>query len=289
MTRAEAQRRHRQLVAEIRRHDHAYYVLAKPEISDREYDRLYQDLLDVEKQFPELVTPDSPSQRVGGAPTGGFLRVTHLQPMLSLEKIEGAEQPDEKAEPDWFKRSCAQDENTLAKLFAFDATIRKHLGRAKVEYVLEPKVDGVSIGVHYREAKLALGVTRGDGLTGDDITVNLRTVRAIPLELNLKNPPPLLEVRGEACIATKDFEALNKKLEAAGEKAFPNARNATAGALKQLDPQVSSRNVRFARCFTPLGAVRRHRVQDPFAEMLEALGQVSVCPLRNYWWVCDGH
>src|SRR6266487_2983006 len=169
MTLPEAKARHARLVEEIRAHDQAYYVLAQPKISDREYDRLYQELLDLEKQFPGLVAPDSPSQRVGGAPAEGFQRVKHLAPMLSLEKIEAAGQPDEKVEPDWFKRSCAQDENTLAALRAFDATLRRHLKRDRVEYVMEPKVDGVSIGVHYRDGRLALGVTRGDGQFGDDI------------------------------------------------------------------------------------------------------------------------
>src|SRR6266487_5716294 len=169
MTHAQARQRHEELADEIRQHDYAYYVEAKPVITDPQYDRLYHELLDLEKAFPGLVTPDSPSQRVGGAPSEGFQRVKHLAPMLSLEKIEAAGQPDEKAEPDWFKRSCAQDENTLAALRAFDATLRRHLKRDRVEYVMEPKVDGVSIGVHYRDGRLALGVTRGDGQFGDDI------------------------------------------------------------------------------------------------------------------------
>jgi len=283
MTAVEARKRHAQLVEEIRRHDRAYYVLAKPEVSDREYDKLYQELLDIEKAFPDLVTPDSPSQRVAGAPTEGFERVKHLVPMLSLEKIEGAEQPDEKAEPDWFKRSCQQDENTLAKLLAFDATIRKHLGRDKIEYVMEPKVDGVSIGVHYRHGKLALGVTRGDGQTGDDITVNLRTVRAIPLELHLKNPPPLLEVRGEAYMTIGEFEKLNKKLEAAGEKTLPNARNATAGTLKQLDPRlVAQRPIRAV--FYAVGACEDIEFAT-HAEMLESLARFGL-PIQPHWWLC---
>jgi len=283
MTAAQAKARHAKLVEEIRAHDHSYYVLAQPKISDREYDQLYQELLDLEKQFPELITSDSPSQRVGGAPTEGFERVKHLMPMLSLEKIEGAEQPDEKAEPDWFKRSCAQDENTLARLLAFDATIRKHLGRDKVEYVMEPKVDGVSIGVHYRHGKLALGVTRGDGQTGDDITVNLRTVRAIPLELNLKNPPPLLEVRGEAYMTIGEFEKLNKKLEAAGEKTLPNARNATAGTLKQLDPRlVAQRPVR--ALFYGVGACEGVEFAT-HAEMLGLLAKFGL-PTQPHWWLC---
>jgi len=283
MTSEQASQRHAHLVGELRRHDHAYYVLARPEVSDREYDKLYQELLDLEKQFPDLVTPDSPSQRVSGAPTDGFERVTHLQPMLSLEKIEGAEQPDEKAEPDWFKRSCAQDENTLAKLLSFAANIRKHIGRDKVEYVMEPKVDGVSIGVHYRHGKLVLGVTRGDGQTGDDITVNLRTVKAIPLELNLKNPPPLLEVRGEAYMTIDEFEKLNKKLEAAGEKTLPNARNATAGTLKQLDPRlVAQRPVRAV--FYAVGACEGIAFES-HAAMLESLASFGL-PTQRHWWLC---
>jgi len=208
MTRAQAQARHAELAGEIRRHDHAYYVEARPAISDFEYDKLYRELQDLEKAFPEFITPESPTQRVGGAPTEGFARVKHLQPMLSLEKIDGAEHPTKDEEPDLEKRNRLQDENTLPQLRSFDATIRKHLGGDRAEYVLEPKVDGVSISVHYRHGKLALGVTRGDGRTGDDITANLRTVRSIPLELAAKHPPALLEVRGEAYMATKDFEAM---------------------------------------------------------------------------------
>jgi DNA ligase (NAD+) len=305
VTAAAAQRRHAELVAELRRHEYAYYVLARPEISDREYDRLYQELLDLEKGFPELITPDSPSQRVGGAPMEGFHRVTHLQPMLSLEKIEAAGQPDEKAEPDWFKRSCAQDENTLARLRAWDATLRKYLGRDQVEYVVEPKVDGVSIGVHYQHGRLALGVTRGDGQTGDDITVNLRTVRSIPLELRRPaawpdarssvgelfvaaparhNFPALLEVRGEAFMTIADFEQLNRKLAAAGEKTLPNARNATAGTLKQLDPRlVAQRPVRAV--FYATGALEGIQFAT-HAELLEALARFGL-PTQKHWWVCQ--
>jgi DNA ligase (NAD+) len=283
MSCTQAAARHAELAAEIRRHDHAYYVLAEPLVSDREYDRLYQELLDLENEFPGLATSDSPSQRVGGAPTERFARVKHLQPMLSLEKIEASGQPDKNVEPDWFKRSCAQDENTLPRLREFDAAIRRHLGHGRTEYVLEPKVDGVSIGLHYRHGKLALGVTRGDGQTGDDITANLRTIRAIPLELNLKNPPALLEVRGEAYMPIKEFEALNEKLEATGEKAFPNARNATAGALKQLDPRlVAQRPIRGV--FYALGACDGIEFAT-HAEMLEALKEFGL-PTQKHWWLC---
>jgi len=285
MTLEKAKARHAQLADEIRRHDRAYYVLAKPEVTDREYDALYRELQALEKQFPELVTPSSPTQRVGGAPTEGFERVKHLVPMLSLDKIEAADHPTKEEEPDRDKRNRAQDENTLAELRSFDATIRKHLKRDRVEYIIEPKVDGVSIGVHYREGKLALGVTRGDGTEGDNITANLKTVRAIPLELELKKPPALLEVRGEAYITTKDFDTLNAKLTAGGEKTFPNPRNTTAGMLKQKNPaDVAKRPVRAV--FYAVGATEGIEFQK-HSEMLESLAKCGL-PTQRLWWVCDG-
>ncbi|MEI8289717.1 MAG: NAD-dependent DNA ligase LigA [Verrucomicrobiota bacterium] len=298
MSSAVAQKRHAQLADEIRRHDHAYYVAGRQLITDREYDQLFKELQELEKNFPELITPESPTQRVGGAPSEKFARVKHLVPMLSLDKIEAAEHPDEKIEPDWFKRSCAQDEKSLEKLYlpkpkdstkpepvTFDSTIRKYLGRDQVQYIIEPKVDGVSISVHYRHGKLALGVTRGDGTEGDDITANLKTVRGIPLELNLKNPPSLLEVRGEAYISTKDFDALNAKFAAEGEKSFPNARNATAGTLKQLDPKlVAQRPIRAV--FYAVGACEGIEFKT-HSEMLEALARFGL-PTQKLWWVCDG-
>ena len=283
MTLKEAQTRHIKLAEEIRRHDHAYYVVGKAEITDFEYDQLFKQLQELEKQFPDLATPESPTQRVGGAPAEGFARVKHLQPMLSLEKVEGSEVPSKDEEPDRDKRNRLQDENTLADLEAFDKTICKQLKRDHVDYVMEPKVDGVSISVHYRRGKLALGVTRGDGVFGDDITVNLRTVRAIPLELNLKNPPELLEVRGEAYMANKDFDKLNAKLAAAGEKTLPNARNATAGTLKQLDPKtVAARPVNAV--FYAVGACEGIEFES-HAEMLKALAEFGL-PTQKKWWHC---
>jgi DNA ligase (NAD+) len=284
MTLREAKVRHAQLVEEIRRHDHAYYVEGRQLITDREYDQLFHELQELEKKFPDLVTPESPTQRVGGAPSEKFARVKHRVPMLSLDKVEAAEHPTSTEEPNRDKRNRAQDENTLVKLRAWDATLRKQLGRDRIEYVMEPKVDGVSISVHYRHGKLALGVTRGDGAEGDDITANLKTVRAIPLELNLKNPPALLEVRGEAYMPVKEFEAINKKLEAAGEKPFPNARNATAGTLKQLDPKlVAQRPIRAV--FYATGAVEGIEF-NKHSEMLEALVQFGL-PTQKIWWVCN--
>jgi DNA ligase (NAD+) len=285
MTLREAKVRHAQLADEIRRHDHFYYVEGRQLITDREYDQLFKELQDLEKQFSGLVTPESPTQRVGGTPSEKFARVKHLVPMLSLDKVEAAEHPGSAEEANRDKRNRQQDENTLTELRAFDNTIRRHLGRNKIQYVMEPKVDGVSISVHYRRGKLALGVTRGDGAEGDDITTNLKTVRAIPLELNLKNPPALLEVRGEAYMAVKEFDAINKKLEAAGEKPFPNARNATAGTLKQLDPKlVAQRPIRAV--FYATGAVDGIAFKT-HSDMLEALAKFGL-PTQKLWWVCDG-
>ena len=302
MTHAEAKQRHAQLAGEIRRHDHAYYVEGTAKISDREYDGLFTELQKLEKDFPELVTPESPTQRVGGAPSEKFSRVKHLVPMLSLDKVSASDSPTKEEMPDRDQRNRAQDENTLSELRAFDATIKKHLGRDKIQYIIEPKVDGVSISLHYRHGKLALGVTRGDGTEGDDITTNLKTVRGIPLELGSSRreealtktsqslltsaaTPELLEVRGEAYISIKDFDALNAKFAAAGEKSFPNARNATAGTLKQLDPKlVAQRPIRAV--FYAVGAIDGIEFKT-HSEMLEVLAKFGL-PTQKLWWVCDG-
>jgi DNA ligase (NAD+) len=281
----EANARHAELVEEIRRHDHAYYVLAQPTISDRDYDRLYQELLDLEKEHPKLVTPDSPSQRVGGQPVEGFPRVRHILPMLSLEKLKASEHPDKDEEPDIERRERLQDEDTVTELKAFDGTLQKQLGKRLIEYVVEPKVDGVSIGVHYRNGKLALGVTRGDGTTGDDITCNIKTIRGIPLELRLQNPPALLEVRGEAYISEQDFEKLNAKMESSSERVFRNARNATAGTLKQLDPGiVAQRPIRAV--FYAVGACEGIGFSTQ-AEVLQSLRKFGL-PTQPLWWLCKG-
>ncbi len=281
--------RHAAMVARIREWDHAYYVLAAPLASDLEYDRVYRDLLQLESEHPELVTADSPSQRVGGAPTGGFRRVEHLRPMLSLEKVEASEVPPPDAEPDRERRNRLQDENTLGALVSWYREIRRTLHggvpedlfAAPVPLVMEPKVDGVSIGLHYRHGKLVLGVTRGDGRAGDDITANLRTIRSIPLELDLPDPPALVEIRGEAYISQKDFAAMNAAMAAAGEKAFPNARNATAGALKQLDPrEVAKRPIRAV--FYAVGACEGIRFES-HSELLRRLAQWGL-PTQGIWW-----
>ncbi|MBN9688925.1 MAG: NAD-dependent DNA ligase LigA [Verrucomicrobia bacterium] len=284
MTPAAASERHARLAQEIRRHDIAYYVRAEPEISDFDYDRLYQQLVDLEREHPDLVTPESPTQRVGGAPTDKFQRVRHRIPMLSLEKVEAAEHPDSSEEPDRVVRNRLQDENTLARLLEFDTKIRGVLKQEAVGYVMEPKVDGVSLSVHYHHGKLVLGVTRGDGEYGDDITANLRTIRAIPLELNVPNPPAVLEVRGEAYMPIREFEELNARLVAAGEKAFPNARNATAGALKQLDPKLVAERP-LSAVFYAVGACEGIEFTS-HAATLRALAQFGL-PTQRLWWMGD--
>ena len=205
--------------------------------------------------------------------------------MLSLEKIKAATHPTTEEEPDPGLRKKKQDENTLNQLFDFDETIRKQVGKDKIDYVLEPKVDGVSIGVIYRKGRLAQGVTRGDGKVGDDITANIRTIRAIPLNLKLKDPPELLEVRGEAFIAIKDFEKLNAGLEAAGEAPFPNARNATAGTLKQLDSRIVAKRPLRA-VFYALG-VCEGKTFATHDETLRYLNEAGL-PTQPIWWVCKG-
>jgi DNA ligase (NAD+) len=225
MTQAEAKKRHTQLVEEIRGHDRAYYVEAAPKISDRDYDRLYHELLDLEKDFPGLATPDSPSQRVGGEPLKAFKPVRHLLPMLSLDNTYSQEEVR-----DFVKR------------------VQKLLPDEPLDWSVEPKVDGVAMSLRYEDGKFAIGATRGDGTTGDDITSNLKTIRSVPLQIHIgrskkqkdlfEGGTSTLEVRGEAFLTKAGFEKLNAERKAAGEEIFANPRNAAAGSLKQLDPRL---------------------------------------------------
>lgn len=236
MTHAQAQARHAALADEIRRHDHAYYVEAKPRISDAEYDRLYRELLDLEKQFPDLDTPDSPSQRVGGTPLSAFQPHSHAVPMMSLDN------------------TYSQEEVRL-----FVARVQKLLPDEPLEWTVEPKVDGLAISLRYEDCVFTVGATRGDGATGDDITANLKTIRSIPLRLERKTGgttvPDVLEVRGEVFLTLAGFKKLNIERVAAGEEAFANPRNAAAGSLKQLDPKlVAPRPLDIVLC--GLGEVR---------------------------------
>jgi DNA ligase (NAD+) len=271
------------LAAEILAHDRAYYVLSAPTITDLEYDRLYRDLQQLEATHPELITPESPTQRVGGAPSEGFARVEHQRPMLSLEKVDASESPSSAEEPDRERRVRLQDENTLEALRTWHGQICKTLGRDSVPLIMEPKVDGVSLSLHYRRGKLTLGVTRGDGRFGDDITANLRTIRAIPLQLATDEPPEWIEIRGEAYMTLDDFGTMNAGLVAVGDKAAPNPRNATSGSLKQLDPKiVAQRPIRAV--FYAVGVCEGIRFES-HSQMLRQFAAWGV-PVQSRWWNC---
>jgi DNA ligase (NAD+) len=210
-----AQREIEKLRDEIRRHDRHYYVEGRPVISDREYDKLFDRLKQLEAEHPELVTPDSPTQRVGGEPLEGFAHVTHAVPMLSIDN--------------------KYDETGLRK---FDKSVTEGLGGEAYEYYVDPKVDGVSASLRYQDGRLVLGATRGDGRVGDDITANIKTIRAVPLRLHGDDWPRVLEVRGEVYWPREGFDAYNEQREKDGLERFANPRNATAGSLKSLDSKV---------------------------------------------------
>jgi DNA ligase (NAD+) len=242
MTLAQAKARHEELAAQIRRNDQLYYVENKPVITDQEYDRLYHQLAGVEKEFPELATPDSPTQRVGGEPVKAFHSVHHPTPMLSLDNTY-----------------------SQGEVRNFVARVQRIVPEERLEWIVEPKVDGLAVNLRYENGQLTAGSTRGDGVTGDDITANLKTIRSIPLKLlqteaaktKLSRPagkaasegdlfsrtedfpqPRVLEVRGEVFMPRAGFKKLNQERVAAGEEPFVNPRNSAAGSLKQLDPRI---------------------------------------------------
>jgi DNA ligase (NAD+) len=203
---------------QLRRHNRLYYVDAAPEISDREYDALYAELLELERSFPELATPDSPSRRVGGEPLDGFETRPHAVPMLSLDNTYNAED-----------------------LRKFHEYVIRGTGAAEMTYTVEPKVDGVSISVRYENGLLVRALTRGNGRQGDDVTANVRTIRSVPLRLAGDSPPAVFEARGEVYMPKAGFVALNEQRRAAGADEFVNARNAAAGTLKLLDSRLVAR------------------------------------------------
>jgi len=258
MNRAAAKKRIAELRDQIRRYDHLYHVEAKSEISDFEYDKLYAELKTLEEQFPVLVTPDSPTQRGSGQPLKEFKSVRHAVPMMSLDNTYNIEE-----------------------LREFDARVHKLLPDEKVEYVLEPKIDGVSITVRYEDGRLTVGATRGDGTTGDDITANLKTIRVIPLQLHGKGLPKQLEVRGEAYIPVEDFKKLNAAREKAGEPLFQNPRNTAAGSLKQLDPATVAKRPLQAIFYAVADGGQFKKQSD----VLEALKKFGF-PTHRYWWIC---
>jgi DNA ligase (NAD+) len=203
----------------IRHHNYRYHVLDSPEISDKEYDLLMRRLEEIEEIFPELVTPDSPTQKVGAPPLEEFGSITHSLPMLSLQNAFNSDE-----------------------VMLFDGRVKKLLGDKEFEYVAEPKIDGLAMEAVYRDGVFVQGSTRGDGVTGEDITENLRTVRSLPLRLRKAGGkiPSLLEVRGEVYMAKRDFAELNMGREEEGEQVFANPRNAAAGSMRQLDPRVTA-------------------------------------------------
>ena len=221
MNRDAAGKRIGALVQEIREHDHRYYALDKPTISDAQYDRLMRELIELEERFPELRLPDSPTQRVGSAMRTAFRKLPHVRPMLSLESLMNVDEVRE-----------------------FDSRVRKALQATDVLYQAEPKFDGLSVELVYEDGLLARGTTRGDGEVGEDITENLRTIRAIPLRLSERKTAPdargTVAVRGEALMPLSEFEALNRQLIESNDEPFANARNSAAGTVRQLDPRITA-------------------------------------------------
>ena len=219
-----------ELRRQINHHNYLYYVEAKPEISDKEFDKLLEELKKLEAEHPELITPDSPTQRVGGQPIEGFATVRHREPMLSIDNTYSADE-----------------------LREFDKRIKKLLGGEAVTYVVELKIDGVAISLTYEAGLFTVGATRGDGVQGDDVTHNLKTINGLPLRLHTKSPPSLLEARGEVYMNREDLAKLNRERIAKNLEPFANPRNSTAGSLKLLDPRLAAK--RHMRLFTySLGA-----------------------------------
>jgi len=250
----------------LRHHEYLYYVLDQPEISDAAYDRLMKRLEELEAAHPELITPDSPSVRVGGTPREGFQTVQHARPMLSLDNAFSYDQ-----------------------LRDFDRRVRQGSGREKIEYIAEHKFDGLSISLQYVNGGLARGVTRGDGRTGEDVTPNVKTIRSIPLRveqsaLKKLKLPPTFEVRGEVLMTRKAFEAMNRQQEESGGKIFVNPRNAAAGSVRVLDPSITARRrLEFFAYYLLVDG------EAPFAkhwDSLEALKQLHFRASED-WKLCD--
>ena len=251
----------------LRHHEYRYYVLDEPEISDAAYDRLMERLKELEAAHPELVTPDSPTVRVGGAPRGGFQTVRHARPMLSLDNA--------------FSYDALRE---------WDRRVREGSGKEKIEYIAEHKFDGLSISLQYEDGVLVRGVTRGDGTTGEDVTPNLKTIRSIPLRVDafaLKKAKLRadFEVRGEVMMTRKAFEALNRQQERIGGKIFVNPRNSAAGAVRVLDPTITaSRKLDFFAYYMLVNG------NVPFAkhsESLQALKQLRFRASED-WKLCNG-
>ncbi len=248
------------LAAELHRHNHAYYALDNPTIPDADYDRLFRELQNLELAHPDLITPDSPTHRVGAAPLPEFSQVTHSVPMLSIN-------------------NGFADEDIVN----FDRRVREGLDpEAEVEYATELKFDGLAINLRYEDGVLVQAATRGDGFTGENVTENIRTVRAIPLRLDGKRLPEVLDVRGEVLMYRADFDKLNARQREAGGKEFVNPRNAAAGSLRQLDSRITAQ--RALRFFAyGIGALEGAAMPDSHSTLLDwyaGLG-IPVCRERS--------
>jgi DNA ligase (NAD+) len=264
---AKAQKEIEKLRGEIRRHEYLYYVKDEPEISDAAFDKLMNRLKELEAEHPRLVTPDSPSVRVGGTPREGFQTVRHARPMLSLDNAFSYE-----ALRDWDRR------------------VREGAGRSDIEYIAEHKFDGLSISLQYEDGVLVRGVTRGDGTTGEDVTPNVKTIRSIPLRvdaaaLDKVKLPTDFEVRGEVMMTRKSFEAMNRQQEQTGGKIFVNPRNAAAGSVRVLDPSITAqRRLDFFAYYLYVDG------KVPFAKHSESLLALKQMKFRasDDWKLCDG-
>jgi DNA ligase (NAD+) len=264
MTPADRAARLRELILQ---HNYRYYVLDDPTVSDAEFDALVRELVELERAHPELVAPDSPTQRVGGQPAEGFETATHLAPMLSLDN--------------------SYDE---AELREFDERVRRGAGLGEGEaigYVAELKIDGLSIALTYERGRFVRGVTRGDGTTGEDVTANVRAIRAVPLALGGDGVPALVEIRGEVYLPRKAFARLNEEREASGEPLFANPRNAAAGTIRMLDPRtVAGRGLR-AFMYQAVRPGGETGVADRHAAVLERLREWRL-PVEPHWRPCAG-
>src|SRR5512137_543905 len=216
-TSREVARRARELRELIENHNYRYYVLDDPAVSDAQFDALMRELRQIESEHPELADADSPTQRVGGQVSRQFREVVHAVPMLSLDNA-----------------FSEQD------ILDFDRRARERLDVEAIAYSAEPKIDGLAITVRYEHGRLAQAATRGDGSRGEDVTVNVRAIRSVPLQLRGERLPPVLEARGEIFMTRRSFEALNRRQAGRGDKTFANPRNAAAGSLRQLDPAVTA-------------------------------------------------
>lgn len=233
----------------LHEHNHRYYVLDDPLITDAEYDHLLKELQVIESNYPKLLSPDSPSQRVGAAPLAAFGEVKHEQRMLSLGN--------------------AFDDEELVE---FDRRVRDKLGDDKIEYAAEPKLDGLAISLLYQGGQLVRAATRGDGTTGEDVTANVRTIDTVPLRLSGKNVPDLVEVRGEVFLSHDGFAELNRQTEERGQKLFANPRNAAAGSLRQLDPKVTAQRPLEIFCYG-VGAIAGGNLPARHTEILKQLAE----------------